>query len=402
MGSSSLKIRTSKPTRNTEATEILLHIWRISLGRFLVILALAGCTTLPTEGPSTADVLATDQDDSYQIVPVDQAVTNVLSQWRNSGLSGQLGSDSAASPSSRVGIGDELAVRMVEAGREGLFAQGPNGGTPGVFPSIVVDTNGSISLPYVGQIAVVGLRPSQIEEKIVEALQGRAIEPQASVTMVNSVNNVIVISGDVVRPGQYPLSLRGMRLAKVISIAGGTRFPDYESRITVVRNGRRASTGYDRVLLEDSQNIRVQRDDLITLSHNPNRYTITGAIARSGEFPFDGTHVSLLEAVSRAGGLLDGRADPSGVFVFRFEHADLLGTLGYDDISRLQTSRGVPVVYRIDFNDPTARFYAQTFELRDGDAIFVSNADSTQLTKFLAILRGSISSSNAVTSIGDN
>jgi polysaccharide export outer membrane protein len=365
-------------------------------------LALAGCTTLPTEGPSTADVLAPAQEDGYQIVPVNQAVTQVLGQWRDGGLSDRFGSDGATAPSSRVGVGDVLSVQMLEAGREGLFSQGPNGGNRGSFPSIMVDTNGTISLPYVGQISVNGLRPSEIEEAITAALQGRAVEPQASVTVVNSVNNVVAITGDVRRPGQYPLSLRGTRLAQVISLAGGTSFPDYESRITVVRSGVRASTRYDRVLLEDSQNIRVQRDDLVTLSHDPDRYTITGAIGRGGEYPFDATEVSLLEAVSRAGGLLDQRADASGVFVFRFEQAELLRRLGYDDVEALQTNQGIPTVYRVDFKDPTARFYAQTFALRDGDAIYISNSDSTQLGKFLTIFRASISTADAVTSIGAN
>ena len=47
---------------------------------------------------------------------------------------------------------------------------------------------------------------------------------------------------------------------------------------------------------------------------------------------------------------------------------------------------GVPVVYKLDLKDPASFFAAQRFLMRDNDLIYISNAPSTDLTKFLAII----------------
>jgi polysaccharide export outer membrane protein len=79
------------------------------------------------------------------------------------------------------------------------------------------------------------------------------------------------------------------------------------------------------------------------------------------------------------------------VFVFRREDravADRL--LPGAEPSDLPAGLGRPVVYRLDMSRPEALFVAQDFEMRDGDAIFVTNAPLTELRKFVQLFTATL------------
>ncbi len=370
---------------------------------FLIFVGGVSCTSMPTDGPSTQEIVTPNEAQNYVFIEVDEKAARILSSYSAGGLHSKFSTARTSRPSDRIGVGDVLAIRVLEAGKQGLFAQVPNGGSSANFPAIVVNTAGDISLPYVGVLNVAELTLPEVEAKIVAALVGRAIEPQASVSLVKTANNNVTVSGGVMRPGDYPLSLRGRNLAQVVSHAGGSKFPDFETRVTVIRQGVRAYARLDRVLLEPAQNIALQRDDLIVLSHEPEQYTVTGAVGRSGLFPFGSKSINVLEAVSKAGGLLDGRADPTGVFLFRYENKSTLERMGQKDLRGIPRVAGrIPTIYRINFQDVSSRFYAQAVTLRNDDALFVSNSQSVQLAKLLALFRSGVTTADAALTAGNN
>ena len=95
--------------------------------------------------------------------------------------------------------------------------------------------------------------------------------------------------------------------------------------------------------------------------------------------------LSLAEAVAKAGGLSDDRADPASVFLYRGETRDVAEALGID----CSPFEGpiIPVIYVLNLRDPAGYFLASTFEMRNKDVIYVSNAYSVENTKFLTYLR---------------
>ncbi|WP_434622111.1 polysaccharide biosynthesis/export family protein [Tabrizicola sp. M-4] len=342
-----------------------------------VILAACG---LPQQGPRTSDVLAPASAGDYALVDVSQAIAEKLGTPPRRSLQG-FGKGAAAAPSNAVGIGDTLDIRILEAGTGGLFG-GASGGTE--FPGLVVDRAGQISLPYIGSLPVAGHTPVAIEAAIVEALRGKAIEPQALVRISRSETNRATVAGDAATPGPYPLRLGGDRVSQAIAAAGGSRFPAHETRVTLVRGGRTASARLSDVLLLPASDIALQRDDMIVLTHEPPRYTLTGSVRRPGTFKFETPDYSVLEALAAAGGATDTRADPTGVFLFRLEPRDRLAATGRTDLDTLpQTEGGIPTVYRFDLSDPATQFTAARFQLTDGDALYVSNAPMVQLDKVL-------------------
>jgi polysaccharide export outer membrane protein len=60
----------------------------------------------------------------------------------------------------------------------------------------------------------------------------------------------------------------------------------------------------------------------------------------------------------------------------------------------------VPLVYRLDLGDPLSFLAAQQFPMRDKDVVYVANAPSADLQKFLNILTASFFSINSLVNLG--
>jgi polysaccharide biosynthesis/export protein len=91
---------------------------------------------------------------------------------------------------------------------------------------VTVRPDGMITLPLLQDIKAAGLRPDELRAKIVEAAAKLIEDPNVSVTVrqINSRN--VFVTGQVIRPGGYPVSGQ-MTVMQIISIAGGlTEFAD--------------------------------------------------------------------------------------------------------------------------------------------------------------------------------
>jgi polysaccharide export outer membrane protein len=113
-------------------------------------------------------------------------------------------------------------------------------------------------------------------------------------------------------------------------------------------------------------------------------YSAFGAVERKGNIQFGKSKLNLLEAVSKAFGLNSFRADAKGVFLFRYELRTTAERLSGGPVKA--EGERVPVIYRIDLKDPSQYFYAQSILMRDEDVIYVADASSVALQKFLTIL----------------
>jgi polysaccharide export outer membrane protein len=99
---------------------------------------------------------------------------------------------------------------------------------------VVVRPDGMITLPLLHDIKAAGLRPDELRLKIVEAAAKLIEEPNVSVVVrqINSRN--VFITGQVARPGPYPVSGQ-MTVLQLIAIAGGVgEFAD-QKNITITR-----------------------------------------------------------------------------------------------------------------------------------------------------------------------
>lgn len=293
-----------------------------------------------------------------------------------------------------LGLGDILGITIFEAQSGGLFIPAEPGARPGNFvtlPPQQIDGAGTITVPFAGTIRAAGRTPAQIEQAIRSRLRQRALEPQVVVSLQERRSAHVAVVGDVNQSLRFPLDPGGERLLGAVARAMGPKFPAYETVLTVQRDGQSDQAVLSDVLADATQNIQLRSGDTVLVTRRPRYFVALGAVGQTASITqlnrritFDDTRLSLTEAIARAGGLQDDRANPSSVFLYRMEHAGLLRALGVtvpDPRAAL-----VPTVYRADFANPSMFFLAQRFPMRHEDTIFVSNAPATDLEKFLRLL----------------
>lgn len=357
---------------------------------------LSGCVT--SVGPSRETVERAPAN-AVQGLHVIQLTDQIARQVNVNDLPGDFSSTlgDATPIGTRVGVGDTLEVTIWEAAPAALFGTanfdtgiGSNvqASRANTLPGILVGPSGTITIPFAGQVPAAGRTLRQIEQEIVARLQGKAHLPQAMVRIARNATANITVLGDVKSPQRVPLTPRGERLLDVIAEAGGTSQPLDRMTIQVTRGDVVQRMSARDLVREPRQNIILRSDDVVTALYQPYSFTVMGATGRNDEVRFEGVGLTLAQALGRIGGLQDERADPRGVFLFRWERPTLLGPLAQG--AQPNAEGLVPVVYQADMKQPATYFAAQHFRMRDGDVIYVSNSRTASLQRFLSLLSSSI------------
>jgi polysaccharide biosynthesis/export protein len=357
-------------------------------------LFVAGCGGLPTAGPTASQILdqqARSDKARFTVVDIDQRVVATVLATPQPSLRARFPFHGAP-PEPAIGVGDSLVVTIWEAASGGLFTSAPSDQmTPGshsvVLPEQMVGRDGAISVPFAGRIAVAGRRPVEVQRAIEQRLAGKAIDPQAIVSVTKSVNNTVTVTGDVIKGERVSLSLKGDRLLDLIAACGGTRAPVHETAIRLSRAGATVTIPMQELVSEPAENIYAEPGDVVTVLRAPQTFTVFGATGQNSEIDFPSAEMSLVEALAKAGGLQDSRSDPAGVFLLRWEPAAIVEALGRKP-GEPGPDGQVPVVYRLDLGDAKAYFAAERFPVRDKDILYVANASLTELEKFLQLVNG--------------
>jgi len=222
---------------------------------------------------------------------------------------------------------------------------------------------------------------TDIEHRLAE----KAIEPQVIVTVTRSVTNSVTVAGEAVQGARVSLSLKGDRILDLIAAAGGAKTPVYETFVRLSRDGITATIPMEALVATPAENIYAYPGDVLTLVRLPQSFTVFGATGQNTQVNFTAERMSLVEALAKAGGLLDMRSDPAGVLLFRFEPPPIVKTLGRPQLGN-GPEGSTPLVYRLDLSDAKSYFLAQRFPIHDKDVIYVANADLNELQKFFSLL----------------
>jgi polysaccharide export outer membrane protein len=373
------------------------------IGLVFAALACAGCALMPASGPQSFNVTGISEGEPvslpYALVKLEPQVLTVLGKAKPR-LSTAF-ANRTPPRAFRFGVGDTVSVTIFEAASGGLFIPAEAGVRPGNFvtiPNQAVDSNGNISVPFAGLVQARGRTPTEVQQAIVAALSNRAIDPQAVVALVDQRASLISVLGDVRAAGRFPASASGERMLDAITRAGGPSAQGYDTWVTLERQGHRASVPFGALIYEPANNIFVLPNDTIYLYSEPQTFVAFGAAGGGqaqggqGHYKFDAWRVSLAEAVGKHGGLNDGQADPGNVFLYRGETREVAERLGVD-CSRFQGPI-IPIIYHVNFRDPSGYFLAQGMDVRNKDVIYTSNAIAVETTKFLNFLRTIMATAN--------
>ena len=377
---------------STKTINMMSH--KIALFTLSILLVLSGCSAFPTSGPSKSTIETyndkKDIDSKILIVDLNQKIVNQL-QKKDLKVSFSESLGTLNRRTQTVGKGDIIEISIWEAPPATLFSSSNTGSgsissSSGrtVLPEQMVNSAGTISVPFAGQIPADGQSLREIEAEIIKRLKGKANQAQVIARVIRNASSNVTVIGDVASTVRMPLTANGEKLLDAIAAAGGPKQPPSKITIQVTRGENVYSLPLETILRDSAQNINLLPGDLVTVLFQPKSFTALGATNKNEEVGFETQGISLAQALARTGGLNDNRADAQGVFIFRFEDK---AAVDWPIAPKEVTADGkVAVVYRVDLKDPASFFNAQNFKIENKDILYVSNAPITETQKFLNVL----------------
>jgi polysaccharide biosynthesis/export protein len=360
-----------------------------------LIVSTAACA-LPRSGPNKAEIFkgsVLKGGDAF-VVSVNKRVTRATAVMPAFGFSssflnaGVVGSDT-------INPGDTLGLTIFENVRDDPLL-GNTGQRVSGLEEVQVDGQGFIFVPYAGRIKAAGQTPDGLRQAITRKLDTQTPDPQVTVTRLAGDGSTVSVQGAVGANGVYAIERPTRKLSAMVARAGGVSI---EPEVAVIRVTRGNHTG--KVWLQDlysnpSLDIALRPGDKIVVERDTRAFVALGATGTQNRVPFETQTLSAIEAIAIVGGLNTNLADPTGVFVFRNEPAEIANAvLGRNDLRGDQR-----MVYVLDLTQPTGMFEARDFIVRDGDTVYVTEAPYVQWQKTLSAITGTAGAADSLSTVG--
>lgn len=166
-----------------------------------------------------------------------------------------------------------------------------------------VETDGTISFPYVGRVRAAGLTEDQLAHSIEKQLAARQIVTDPHVLVeITTFGTQASVQGQVGVPGVYTLD-RPTNLTQLLSRAGGVRDSGLGGTVSVRRGGTIRTFESKDVQAGHGPGaaFRIANNDEVFVDLAP-FYYLYGYVGKAGEYPLL-RPVTVQQAISIAGGL---------------------------------------------------------------------------------------------------
>lgn len=363
---------------------------------FALTILVAGCG-LPRSGPTRNEILSasTERRGDAHIVEVTDAVVRANTLPPGFGFGSNF-SRAGVVPSDTIAPGDVLTITVWENVDQGVLTAAGGGAT--TLSGVQVDGQGYIFMPYAGRIRAAGNSPEALRRVITRQLETQTPDPQVLVMREAGDGATVSIVGNVGAQGIFPIERPTRTLTAMLAGAGGVSADPEGTQITVIRNGQRGTVWLSDLYADPANDIALRAGDRILVEQDRRAYTAIGATGGQRRVTFDTQDLSALEAITQAGGLNPGIADPTGIFIFRDEPAQIANAvLGRGDLTG--TAR---MIYVLDLTKPSGVFVARDFVIRDEDTIYVTEAPFTQWQKIIGAITGAANSANSLANVTGN
>ena len=347
----------------------------------LAALTLAASCGLPKVGPNKRQIFAgsVQKEGDAFIVSVNDRVTRATAVVPALGFSqsfinaGRLTSDT-------IRPGDVLGLTIWENVDDGLLASEATNAT--ALEEVQVDSAGYIFVPYAGRLRASGNTPEQLRAEITKKLEDQTPDPQVQVRRVAGDGSTVSLTGAVGGQGVYAIERPTRTLSTMLARASGVAIEPEIAQITVIRGKEQGKIWFQDLFNHPELDIALRGGDRILVESDSRSFTALGATSAQARVPFESQDLSALEAIAQVGGLISTTSDPTGVFIFRNEPAEIANqVLGRDDLVGAQR-----MVYVLNLTQPNGLFVARDFVVRDEDTLYVTEAPYAQWTKTISLL----------------
>lgn len=275
----------------------------------------------------------------------------------------------------RIGPGDIISVIVydhpeltIPAGSERTAAETGNRVRP----------DGTLFYPYVGRVQVEGMTLEELRGLLSRRLAEVITDPQVEVGVAAFRSQKVYVSGAVERPGTQPLTVVPLTVLDAISDAGGARADADWHRVILTRDGREERLSLYAMLQQGdlSQNRLLRHGDLLHVPTAENQNVVVlGQVLKPGTIALGNERLSLTDALARAGGVNESRAQPSGIFVVRGNSPE---------------SEKLATVYQLDISDATRLMLGTRFPLHPQDVVYVTSAPLARWNNVISLLLPSV------------
>jgi len=201
----------------------------------------------------------------------------------------------------QIGAQDQLKITVLDE--------------PSLSQTYRVDSDGSITMDYIGRVRAAGATPADLQERVRAKLaEGYLKNPQVRVEIESYKSQSVIVSGEVRSPGKLPMT-GAMTLLEALAAAGSPTSAA-SSELTVAHVRRPGSEARDAEVTQvnwrdlqvgKSVDVALQDGDLI---HVPKAQTffIYGQVKNGGTYVLE-PGMTVQQAVAMAGGLTDRGSD---------------------------------------------------------------------------------------------
>ena len=364
----------------------------------VVLVGVVAACGLPRTGPNKKEIFAGSvlrQGDAV-VVSVNSRVTKATAVTPSLGFSGSFLSAGPVG-SDVISAGDRLTITVYENVKDDPLL-GNSGQRLSQLAELQVDGEGFIFIPYAGRVRAAGASPEDLRIEIAKKLDPQTPDPQVIVQRVAGDGSTVTISGSAGAQGVYPIERPTRTLSSMVARAGGVTIDPETAIVRVTRNGHTGKVWLLDLYENPQLDIALRAGDQIVIEEDTRAFVAMGATGAQNRVPFESQNLSAIEALAIVGGLNTSLADPTGVFVFRNEPAEIANTvLGRNDLIGAQR-----MIYVLDLTQPTGMFEARDFLIRDGDTVYVTEAPYVQWQKTIGAITGTASAANSIAGASGN
>jgi polysaccharide export outer membrane protein len=354
--------------------------WRAVVILVSMVAGLSACSQLPRGAPVEREIIAAAEGEvtDFAVYPVNRAFLPIVAEWPLTGTR-SLGwlPTSGGARTQIIAAGDELALTIWDSNENSLLSS--NGYRAVPIESLTVAPDGTVFVPYAGNIRVAGLTEQLAREHLQDEIDMVVPSAQVQLRLVEGRTNSVDLVGGVGAPGAYPLPDRNYTVLNLIAQGGGVQSGLVNPQVRLMRGGAVYGTSVARLFENPNLDTLLHGGDQVIVEEDRRYFLSLGAAGSQSQHRFPQDHVSALDAVSIIGGVDDRRGDPGGVLILR-EYPD--SALRADDNGPAQSR----VVFTVDLTSADGLFSARNFRIHPGDLVLVTESPVTSAQTIVGLV----------------
>lgn len=321
------------------------------------------------------DVVRASPVPSYEVIPITSDVLNQLlsepDQDEMAGVPSLLPSD--VPPEYRLGPGDVIFVVVwdhpeLTAPYTGLTNDLSSQGR-------LIAANGNTFYPFVGTFKAAGMTADELRAYITEHIKSVVKDPQVDVRIVSYRAGRLEVTGEVNRPGTLNFDDTPKGVIQAIDAAGGLTLLASRRRAILVRDGVIHTIDLAGLLsggrLVPNPELK-PGDQLHIPDQSGDQAFVFGAVVKPTPVIIQQDSMSLIQALTTAGGLDVLRGNGAGILVFR--------------LNQTPDSKVNARIFTLDMSRPEGVLLASQFQLKPHDVLYVKATDFAQYNSVVAQL----------------